>query len=266
MMKYVYLLILLTSNLFAAPDFLIIGVTKGGTTSLYDFLVQHPKILGAKKKELYFFIHDEKFNKGLSYYNSLFPTKKHKDDLLGEATPLYFQNQECPQRVAALCPKAKLILILRNPAKRAVSHYFFFNSPSFSKKWQGLSFEAAIDKSKGWKNEIINQGYYFEHLIRWLKCFPKEQMHIVILEDLVVSPELEVNKVFNFLGLGNFKLDSYAPENKGSYSNGSITPESIKMLEQVYEPHNKKLEEFLGRTLPWGSKITKSILDDELFV
>ena len=266
--SYLFIFIFLTSSLLASPDFLVIGITKGGTTSLYDYLVHHPKILGSRKKELHFFDNDHAFKKGLGYYKSLFPVKKNHDDLAFEASPGYFWKKVCAQRIAKAYPKTKLILILRNPVKRAISHYFYF----FYSRWPNKSFEDAI-KVKGITSlhqksnwyQIVEAGYYLEHLQRWFELFPREQMHIVILEDLIKNPELEVNKVFNFLGLSGFKLDSYVPKNQGSYANnGSITPESIKMLEQLYEPHNKKLEEFLGRTLPWDT--AKNVLDDECFV
>ncbi len=267
-MKYYYLFFFLTSNLLANPDFLIIGVTKGGTTSLYDYLVHHPKIFGAKKKELHFFDDDNAFKNGLIYYETLFPIKKNPTNLTFEASPGYFWKTVCVERIFQSYPKIKLILILRNPVKRAISHYFYF----FKQRWVEKSFEEAISiKGKNVKNQgsnwhqIIEAGYYFEHLQRWLKFFPKEQIHITILEDLIINPELEVNKIFNFLGFENFKLSSYIPQNTGAYSNsGSITQESIKMLEDLYKPYNKKLEEFLGRTLPWNS--IKILVNDEPFI
>ena len=76
-------------------------------------------------------------------------------------------------------------------------------------------------------------------------------MLILILEDLMANPEQEVNKVFNFLGVESFKLDSYDIVGKGKYTRGSIKPEAAQWLYKHYEPYNKRLEEFLGRSLPW---------------
>ncbi len=266
-MKYIYLLFFLTSSLAADPDFLVIGITKGGTTSLHDYLIHHPNILGAQNKELHFFDVNHNFKKGLSHYHQLFPKKMTPDSLVFEASPGYFWKSVCAERIAHAYPKIKLVLIIRNPVRRAISHYFFF----FNQRWPNSSFEEAIkiqgtisgNRSSNW-HQIIEAGFYYEHLQRWLEFFPREQIHIAILEDLIANPELEVNKVFNFLGLGNFKLDSYVPQNTGSYNQGSITQESIKMLEDLYEPHNKKLEGFLNRTLPWGP--IKNLSNDELFV
>ena len=84
----------LSSPFRMLPDFLIIGAARCGTTSLYEYLVQHPNIVPATGKEVYFF--DKKYSKGLNWYRSFFPFKSNtifssnsaeKKILTGEATP-----------------------------------------------------------------------------------------------------------------------------------------------------------------------------------
>lgn len=236
-----------------APDFLIIGVTKCGTTSLYDYLVQHPKILGANEKELKFF-NKSKYKKGMLYYQSCFPQKKSRDQLVGEATPGYFWHNRCSEKIKAHCPSTKLILILRNPAIRAISHYHFCEDVKRRHELKDQpffdTFEAAINNRMA-RNGIIGAGCYITHLERWLKLFPQKQIHIVILEDLMVDPENEVNRVFNFLGLDSFKLNEYALSCKGKYKHGTIKQTTIDWLHDFYKPYNAKLERFLKRQLPW---------------
>ena len=91
------LTLFLIGNVAAFPDFLIIGVTKCGTTSLYDYVIQHPKILGAKKKELHFF--DTHFAKGINYYYQQFPPKNNTDELVDEASPGYFWKKRCLKKI-----------------------------------------------------------------------------------------------------------------------------------------------------------------------
>lgn len=261
------------ASVAGGPDFLIIGTTKCGSTSLYQYLVEHPKIMRSRPKEFHFFDRDDNYERGFKYYNGLFPVKERQDQLVAEATPCYLWKSVCLERVALHCPKTKLVVILRNPVKRAISHYFFF----YNNRWNGKTFEEAL-KLKGvspyheqsnW-HQIVEVGYYYDHLERWLKHYKRDQIHIVILEDLIAHPEQEVNKVFKFLGLNEYKLDSYEPKNKGKYpEGGSITPESIELLERVYDYHNKKLEALLGRKLPWGGVKRASLqdmLDDEAYV
>ena len=112
------------------PDFVIIGAMKSGTTSLYRFIVKHPAIVPAAKKEVHYFSIWYKF--GELWYRSHFPTnlsrrrfyKKTNQKLLsGEASPVYLFYPVVPGRMKELLPDVKLIVILRNPVDRAYSHY-----------------------------------------------------------------------------------------------------------------------------------------------
>src|SRR5437867_3110523 len=95
----------------ALPDFMILGVTKCGTTSLYNYMIQHPHILGANKKEVHFF--DVNFDQGIEWYKQQFPQKTNTGILTGEASPGYFWKQNCAQRIHKHCPETKFIVIFR---------------------------------------------------------------------------------------------------------------------------------------------------------
>ncbi len=127
------------------PDFLIIGSQRSGTTSLHAYLKQHPQIIPAIKKEIYFFDggldpDEDTYSKGESWYRAHFPKLKsiRKDQQVFEATPLNIFNPLAPQRIAQSIPKVKLIAILRNPTERAISHYFH-------EKWRGRESLAILD-------------------------------------------------------------------------------------------------------------------------
>jgi hypothetical protein len=120
------------------PDFIIIGAMKSGTTSLYNYLVQHPNVLKGAKKEIHFF--DWQYEKGLPYYRSQFPTQPYKifmrsfrkyEFICGEASPYYFFHPHVARRVAQDLPHVKLIAILRNPVDRAYSHYWHWVRDKF---------------------------------------------------------------------------------------------------------------------------------------
>ena len=102
------------------PDFIIIGVPKGGTTSLLHWLSHHPRIWCHPRKELHFF--NGAWEQGPSWYSAQFPVFKTSTGVLrGEATPNYFQNPQVPARLARTAPQTRLILLLRDPLKRAIS-------------------------------------------------------------------------------------------------------------------------------------------------
>ncbi len=111
------------------PDFIIIGVHKGGTTALYHYLADHPQVVRATAKELhYFYRHHD--GDHLSY-RAMLPTtaqmslvaRRHGTALTGEASPSYISHPHIPARVHAMVPNVKLIALLRNPVARAISAF-----------------------------------------------------------------------------------------------------------------------------------------------
>ena len=156
-----------TGNLRTLPDFLIVGVAKSGTTSMYNYLIEHPTIHPINiekeyryplKKEVRFF--DRYYNLGTRWYKAHFPLKfskfvqknlKKNSFLTGESTPAYFHNPLVPKRVKQLLPKVKLIFLLRNPIERAFSHYKHNKKLNF----ENLTFEEAI-KIESKRLEDIN--------------------------------------------------------------------------------------------------------------
>lgn len=106
------------------PNFLIIGVQKGGTTSLYSYLAAHPRVSPALGKEVHYF--DFHYGCGERWYRAHFVPQAWSDVRglqTGEASPEYLFCPAAPQRVAAFDPGMKLIVMLRNPVERAYSQY-----------------------------------------------------------------------------------------------------------------------------------------------
>ncbi len=112
-------------------DFILIGETKCGTTSLYNYLIQHPKAIdtpgngeGYDKdyatKELHFF--DNFHDRGIDWYYSRFPQTK-SDEITGEATSMYIYRALIARRVKEHLSDIKFIVLLRNPVDRLVSNY-----------------------------------------------------------------------------------------------------------------------------------------------
>ena len=110
----------LTAN--SLPTFLILGAQKCGTTSLHSLLAQHPEICMSEPKETNFFnIH---FDRGLEYYRETFFNSWKGHKAVGEASPSYFFLPYVPERIAAALPGVKMMVILRDPVKRAFSHWW----------------------------------------------------------------------------------------------------------------------------------------------
>jgi hypothetical protein len=246
-------------------NYLIIGAQKCGTSSLYKYLLQHPKIVRAATKEVGFF--DKSFHKGTRWYEKQFRhgrlTRKLLGMLAGEATPEYLYNPVVPQRVFDSYPDIKLIAILRNPVERAYSRYQHLCREGL----ETLDFETAIDAEiKVLHGDIDNnglltnsvpsifkylrRGIYVDQLALWHSVFPKEQLLILFFEDFKKDPAETTQKVTDFLGLKPHNVNT----DKVHLSGGGyepMKPETRERLTDFFRPHNLRLSDYLGRELPW---------------
>ena len=102
------------------PDFIILGTQKGGTTSLYNYLINHSKISGGSRREIHFF--DKYYEKGVHWYKNNF-LNSNENILTCECSPDYIHHPLIAKRIKNILPKSKLIILLRDPVERAISNY-----------------------------------------------------------------------------------------------------------------------------------------------
>ena len=214
---------LMTSSLRVLPDFLILGAQKSGTTSLFQYLMQHHQIASSFNKEVHYF--DWNYSRGASWYRAFFPTRQHVARrerslgryLCGEATPYYLFHPDVPRRVHSLLPAAKFIVVLRNPVERAYSHY----QHSVARGHETCSFEEAIDREPerllGEEEKLLREenyiskphirhsyfsrGCYADQLQRWLEHYPLESFVIVRADELGADPQRVCDAITGFLEL-----------------------------------------------------------------
>jgi Sulfotransferase domain len=257
---------LATSPARVLPDFLIIGTQRGGTTSLYEYLVRHPAIPRALTKEVRFF--DVEFDRGLNWYRAHFPSQMYKwtrqrtgqPMVVGEATPDYMFDPRVPPRVSAAVPEVKLIVLLRNPIDRAYSHYWH----QVSRGFEQLTFEEAIKRETSrtekygeeprgsWErhhHSYLARGVYVDQLSMWMDLFPKDRFFIEKSERLFAHPAAVVGELFQFLGLPDERGGSFPVLNANS--SGKMDPITRQMLADYFRPHNERLHRLLGRDLGW---------------
>ncbi len=255
------------------PDFLIIGAQKGGTTSLYSYLTQHPGIMPAKKKEVHYFGNPKNKKRGEAWYRSHFPSNSYRESvkralgyspITGEATP--DMNQPfIPKLVYELLPHAKMIALLRNPIDRAFSQYHH------RRKIPGkepLTFEEAIAQSaitlpdeimndaslyyQSTHRSYITRGLYAEQLERWYQYYPKEDIYVGSSEEFFTDPNSEIQKILEFLQMPSFNFDCSVSKNVGMYET-KMDQKVKSFLEEVFRPHNRRLYEVIGKDFGWPS-------------
>ena len=247
------------------PDFIIAGVQKGGTSSLYRYLEQHPDTKMPFRKQLHFF--DRSWHRGFKHYQAAFPLRLFsKGKITGEATPYYFIHPRVAERIAQSLPDVKIILMFRNPISRAYSHYQMKKDQG----WEPLAtFEEAIEAepgriepewhklqadpryySKTYRNfSYIQRGYYAQFLKEWYKHFPKDQILIMESNEFFADPMGNLRRVYAFLGLPDFQPPSLKAYNSREYQ--PINADTRQKLEEMFRPHNEALFELLGRRYDW---------------
>lgn len=243
------------------PHFLMIGAAKCGTTSLYRNITQHPQVLPALKKEIDFWHNDLK--QGFNWYRAHFlPFPQGQHYLTGEASPHYLDLQETAQRVFKFCPKMKLIVILRNPVQRLVSHYYHWVRLNQEHRSLAEVIETELQtidqllqfpiQAQSWYQSVnyIARGVYIGFIQQWMQVFPPEQFLILNFETLASQPAVTMKQVFSFLGLPDSRISSYTQLNTGDYS--PLSSVLSQTLSQFYSPYNQQLEEFLGMELGWN--------------
>jgi len=256
------------------PDFVIIGGQKCGTTSLYNYLIEHPNVLPARNKETRFF-QTRRYGRGELWYRASFPTKARKRRaereggqklITGESTPEYLFFPQVPGRVRKTVPHVRLIVLLRNPVDRAYSHY----QHKVRNGRETLSFEEAIEREEerlaGEVEQVLadpryyshnldhysylRRGIYVDQLRAWRRFFPKGHLLILRSEDLYEDAPAVVGRTLTFLGLPALDTERYARHNVGGYKE-EMDPAVRGRLVEYFSPHNRKLYEYLDRDFSW---------------
>jgi len=233
-------------------NFIILGVSKCGTTGLYKTICQHPQIVPAKTKELYFF-GSHHYKLGIEWYEKQLG-KCGKNQITGESTPPYF-FRPCAKQIFDYNKNLKFIVMLRHPVERIISHY------NHSKKYNEYkSFTEFLNKSLTRidihqfpylkLHHIIGKSCYYPMVKYWFSFFPKEQFLFIKSEDYFANPQESLDKIYNFLNISEYKTKIiYA--NKGKYK-AEVTEEDIKRLQIYYKPYNELLPELIGQNFRWG--------------
>jgi tetratricopeptide (TPR) repeat protein len=256
------------------PDFLIIGVLKSGTSSLYQYMTQHPQILPALQKELYYFSGKSKADRNSWdwYLSNFIGASDSPSFLTGEATPSYISYPDVDRRVFYSVPNIKLIALLRHPVDRIISQYFYNVERGVEKQ----SFASAIateleifqnvqsleeiytaiernsNNNNKWDSWYIPHSLYFYFVERWLQLFDRQQFLILLTEELKENPTAVMSRVFQFLNLPEFQELQYKQYNRGSYSPRQVDETMRQCLTEFFRPHNQRLANFLGEKFQWN--------------
>lgn len=240
------------------PDFLIIGAGKSGTTSLDNYLKQHPKIYMSPTKEPNFFAYDKidlsKLDKdavahyhesvtNLNDYLTLFKDAS-PEQIIGETSNTYLVIDGTAEVIHDYIPNVKLISILRQPTHRLYSRYLHLAREN---ELPSENFVDVLDKNSLWwvRNDLVKEGFYFTNLKRYFNVFPKENIKVFLQEDLKDNLHDTLNDIFQFLNVEKtVEVDGGVEYNKSGFIKNKFYDKTIG--------HNSIVKKLIKQTLPAG--------------
>lgn len=262
----------LSTKYRSLPNCIIAGAQKAGTSSLYHYLTQHPQVQQSFSKEIHYFSGGtipeiDTYKKGENWYRAHFAMKRNmrKNDICVDATPMYLFNPLVPERIKNLIPDCKIIILLRDPVERAISHYFHTQRFGF----ESLSIKHAMESEQNrLKSALDNNDYadpafrlfsyqsrglYLEQIKRYQAYFPKEQLLILSTEELFNHPKLILKEVFEFLRIGSEQqISDLRSQNQGN-NKLRVPNEVYTDLKQFFSKPNSQLFEHLDKQFNWQS-------------
>ncbi|HJK95666.1 MAG TPA: sulfotransferase [Polyangiaceae bacterium LLY-WYZ-14_1] len=241
------------------PTFLILGAQKAGTTSLFRYLAQHPRVVEPIVKEVHFF--DASFHKGLDWYLAHFPRDPADGrTITGEGSPYYLYHPHCADRIAETFPEARLLVLLRNPIDRAVSHHGHERRQGGERRPMQQAFdeerarvpgaEATLaahprrDSRAHRRESYLSRGIYAPQLERYLARFPREQLLVQRYDRFFAEPGPHFARVLEHLGLGPVEVPF--ERHGGGDRRPSDQGFDRAALAAFFRPHNERLSELLG--------------------
>ncbi|XP_023222674.1 heparan sulfate glucosamine 3-O-sulfotransferase 5-like isoform X1 [Centruroides sculpturatus] len=256
------------------PQCIIIGVRKGGTRALLEFLNIHPAIQKATD-EVHFFDDDSKYQLGLEWYRRKMPYS-FPDQITLEKSPAYFITESVPWRIHSMNETIKLLLIVRDPVTRLISDYAQLAANKARRDRSIASFEDLVIQSDGSINtsyKAVRISMYSIYFRRWLELFSRNQIHVVDGDLLIKDPYLEMRKIEEFLGINhritrdhfvfnktkgfycvrNETADKCLNDSKGR-KHPEISNEIIHKLRRFYAPYNHDFYRTSGTQFNWPEK------------
>lgn len=192
------------------PNFLIVGVPKAGTTSLYYWLNQHPDIYMSPIKEPHYFSQIGNYDHITKWEEYVKLFKKYKNEkAIGEASTSYFHfYKKSIPLIKEKLGDVKIIVVLRNPIERAWSHYLSYKKLGREKGTPEQVFNQSYTVNEPWRvnNPYIQFSFYVKPLEAFLKNF--KEVKIMLYDDLKNNPESFIKEIYEFLEVDS----SFIPE------------------------------------------------------
>lgn len=231
------------------PTFLVIGAARSGTTALYHYIRQHPRVFMSPVKETNFFAYEGETlsvrGPGADYINNSITDLATYQALFegappgaerGEASPLYLFSEKAPRRIHAHVPDARLVAILRNPIDQAFSHYLYARRQCIEPLEDIVEALAAQEQRKreGWQPLFSYSEFprYHAQLTRYYSLFPGDHIEVFLYDDFTDDPLNVVSRIFRFIGVE----DDFVPD-LSCRPNAGGEPKNALFQSLLMKPH-----------------------------
>lgn len=223
------------------PNTILLGAQKAGTTSLFNWIGQHPDVFAPPgMKDYEFFSRDDVFSQNLFSFSKAFSRHSNEKIILHGCTNYIYFSKKSSERISQTIPDARMLLVLRNPIDRAYSAYWDARKVAVE---TCLSFEDAIDLEQkriehGNFKEIssltyISHGFYARQIEWYYKVFSKDKIKIILFDDIKNSPLDTIREIFYFLEIEENFQPNFQIKNEAGL------PKSValqKLLQKVKMP------------------------------
>ena len=263
------------------PEFVIIGAVKAATTWTSQNLARNPGLF-IPGPETHFF--SDRFDRGIEWYADLF-SEAPEDAVIGEKSADYLACEAAPRRIADKLPALKLIVQLRNPIDRAYSDYCMLYRRGTVTEEPEKYFSGSCEFGR----RFLEGGLYTRHLSRFCDHFPREQILIILFEDVAENPRSVIEQASSFIGVSphlegvslaktendsstpilplamrkalkpfkgsvaRFRQESWFKAIRGLFARKekypSLTPEAQMLLADYYREECEQLSALVGRDL-----------------
>ena len=241
---------------------LVVGAQRCGTTYLHDLLAAHPQIAMARpaRPEPKVFLSEELAGRGRDWYRETYFTHATDEALLGEKSTSYLEYAEAADRAADVLGDPLILVQLRDPVKRAISHWAFSTDGGLETRPLAEALTANLAGPLPWDPArtsvspfaYLERGRYTDYLGPWLSRFGAD-VTLLLLEDMVSSPD-RVADLYSSLGVdADFRPPTAGqPVNESQQTSPELPEELLVRLRDHFRESDLALADLLGRPLPWA--------------
>jgi hypothetical protein len=242
-----------TARWRTTPKVVCIGGMRCGTTTFFRMIRQHPDFVRAQRKEVHYFdCTDAPTDAG---YRASFPTslslRRHSPQAFtADVTPKYLADPDVALRIrSVLGPDARMLVLLRNPVTRAISHYYKRARAGRDSKLIEESFAEALADPHPSPFGYLRRGHFAEQIATYVDAFSREQLLIRFSADFFSRSQELLDDVADHFGIARW---TSRPGTRGGSHRYDPPPAAlVEQLEAYYEPHDAALAELLGTELAW---------------